>query len=91
MDIAFVSFLNANQATTDAGTIYNPPELLAKCCDLFLRKGPKNPEENELDQLLNQVVIILFGSIRQQRSLDACFQVLQRQRRVSKLLLEDAR
>lgn len=64
MDKAFVSFVNANQVTTNAGTTYNPPELLARCCDLLLRKSSKNPEENELDQLLNQVVIIIFGPVR---------------------------
>ena len=32
------------------------PELLARYCDLLLRKSSKNPEESELEDTLNQVV-----------------------------------
>jgi hypothetical protein len=34
------------------------PELLAKYCDLLLKKGNKNIEENELEEKLNQIVKI---------------------------------
>lgn len=32
------------------------PELLAKYCDLLLKKGNKNLEDNELEEKLNQIV-----------------------------------
>jgi len=32
------------------------PELLARYCDLLLKKSSKNPEEAELEDTLNQVV-----------------------------------
>ena len=31
------------------------PELLARYCDLLLKKSSKNPEEAELEDTLNQV------------------------------------
>lgn len=34
------------------------PELLAKYCDLLLKKSSKNPEEAELEDTLNQLVNI---------------------------------
>lgn len=37
------------------------PELLAKYCDLLLKKSSKNPEEAELEDTLNQLVRILLG------------------------------
>ena len=39
------------------------PELLARYCDLLLKKSAKNPEEGEMEELLLQVVWFLaFGS-----------------------------
>lgn len=32
------------------------PELLARYCDVLLRKSNKNPEDVELEEQLNQVV-----------------------------------
>lgn len=32
------------------------PELLARYCDMLLRKSAKNPEEEELEDALTQVV-----------------------------------
>ena len=32
--------------------------LFGRYCDLLLRKSSKNPEENELEDILNQVVSI---------------------------------
>lgn len=32
------------------------PELLARYCDLLLKKSNKNPEDQELEDILNQVV-----------------------------------
>lgn len=34
------------------------PELLARYCDMLLRKSAKNPEEEELEDALTQVVSI---------------------------------
>lgn len=32
------------------------PELLAKYCDILLKKGNKNMEDSELEEKLNQIV-----------------------------------
>jgi len=34
------------------------PELLAKYCDVLLKKGNKNVEENQIEEKLNQIIII---------------------------------
>jgi len=34
------------------------PELLARYCDLLLKKSSKNPEEAELEDTLSQVVSV---------------------------------
>lgn len=56
MDKAFNSFINNNAVTATAKSISKSPELLARYCDLLLRKSAKNPEEGEMEELLNQVV-----------------------------------
>ena len=52
-------FINNNAVTEKCGNSSKSPELLAKYCDVLLRKSAKNPEESEIDDLLNQVVSIL--------------------------------
>lgn len=56
MDKALASFVNNNQITENAKSTSKSPELLARCCDLLLRKSSKNPEDRELEYLLSQVV-----------------------------------
>ncbi len=46
--------------TEKANQTAKSPELLARYCDLLLKKSAKNPEEAELEDLLGQVVRIFF-------------------------------
>uniref|UniRef100_A0A914CJC0 Cullin family profile domain-containing protein n=1 Tax=Acrobeloides nanus TaxID=290746 RepID=A0A914CJC0_9BILA len=56
MDKAFASFINRNQVIEESKSLSKAPELLARYCDLLLRKSAKNSEEMELEDLLNQVM-----------------------------------
>ncbi len=49
-------FINNNSITRMASSSSKSPELLAKYCDLLLKKTSKFPEESELEETLNQVV-----------------------------------
>ena len=56
LDKACGKFINNNAVTTKAKDTRKSPELLAKYCDILLKKSSKNPEEAELEETLNQVV-----------------------------------
>lgn len=56
LDKACGRFINANAVTKSANSSSRSPELLAKYCDLLLKKSNKNAEEAELEDTLNQVV-----------------------------------
>lgn len=56
LDKACGKFINSNAVTRAANSSSKSPELLAKYCDLLLKKSAKNPEEAELEDTLNQVV-----------------------------------
>lgn len=91
MDKACGRFINVNAVTKLANSSSKSPELLAKYCDLLLKKSSKNPEEAELEDTLNQVVTLFYRSraIRVFISLtylDGCLQVHRGQRRLSKVL-----
>ncbi|VDK86282.1 unnamed protein product [Litomosoides sigmodontis] len=58
LDKACTSFINRNSITKKANNTSKSPELLARYCDLLLKKSAKNPEENELEELLNQIMIV---------------------------------
>ncbi|EJW84073.1 Cullin-1 [Wuchereria bancrofti] len=58
LDKACTSFINRNSVTRKANSTSKSPELLARYCDLLLKKSAKNPEENELEELLNQIMIV---------------------------------
>ncbi|GFW45263.1 cullin-1 [Trichonephila clavipes] len=58
LDKACGKFINNNAVTTIANSSSKSPELLAKYCDLLLKKSSKNPEESELEESLNQVMIV---------------------------------
>jgi hypothetical protein len=58
LDKACGRFINSNAVTRQANSSSKSPELLAKYCDLLLKKSSKNPEEAELEDTLNQVVSI---------------------------------
>ena len=56
MDKAFTKFINENRVTAMAKTNTKSPELLARYCDILLRKSSRNPDEVEMDTLLNDIV-----------------------------------
>jgi cullin 1 len=64
LDKACGRFINANAVTKKANSSSKSPELLAKYCDLLLKKSSKNPEEAELEDTLNQVVGVSRGDLR---------------------------
>lgn len=56
LDKACGRFINNNSVTKHPNSSSKSPELLAKYCDLLLKKSSKNPEEAELEDTLNQVI-----------------------------------
>ncbi|XP_073972137.1 cullin 1 isoform X1 [Rhodnius prolixus] len=58
LDKACGRFINNNAVTRIAGSSSKSPELLAKFCDVLLKKSSKNPEEAELEDTLNQVMVV---------------------------------
>lgn len=58
LDKACRRFVNDNEVTKMAKSSSKSPELLAKFCDLLLRKSPKNPEEQEIMNILNDVMLV---------------------------------
>lgn len=57
IDKACEKFINNNNVTA-AESNSKPPELMAKYCDLLLRKSARNPEEAELEEKLRQVITV---------------------------------
>jgi len=58
LDKACGRFINSNAITKMANSSSKSPELLARYCDLLLKKSSKNPEEAELEDTLNQVMVV---------------------------------
>uniref|UniRef100_A0A6B2KYM3 Cullin family profile domain-containing protein n=1 Tax=Arcella intermedia TaxID=1963864 RepID=A0A6B2KYM3_9EUKA len=58
LDKACRRFINDNMVTKMAKTSSKSPELLAKYCDILLKKSPKNPEESEVQQTLEDVMLV---------------------------------
>uniref|UniRef100_A0AAY3ZZC8 Cullin-1 n=1 Tax=Denticeps clupeoides TaxID=299321 RepID=A0AAY3ZZC8_9TELE len=58
LDKACGKFINNNAITKMAQTSSKSPELLARYCDSLLKKSSKNPEEAELEDTLNQVMVV---------------------------------
>lgn len=58
LDKACGKFINTNAVTIASKSTSKSPELLAKYCDLLLKKSSKNPEEAELEDTLNQVMVV---------------------------------
>uniref|UniRef100_A0A1B6KV81 Cullin-1 n=1 Tax=Graphocephala atropunctata TaxID=36148 RepID=A0A1B6KV81_9HEMI len=58
LDKACGRFINNNAVTRAVSSSSKSPELLAKFCDLLLKKSSKNPEEAELEDTLNQVMVV---------------------------------
>lgn len=57
LDKACRTFINENSVTKSEGP-GKSPELIAKYCDLLLKKSPKNPEEQETLEILNGVMLV---------------------------------
>ena len=58
MDKAFTSFINHNAITEVQRGGNRSPELLARYCDMLLRKSAKNSTDGEVEESLNQVMIV---------------------------------
>ncbi|KAL1450969.1 hypothetical protein WDU94_003271 [Cyamophila willieti] len=59
LDKACGKFINNNAITRISNNNSSKsPELLAKYCDILLKKSSKNPEENELEETLNQIMVM---------------------------------
>eukprot|EP01137_Pigoraptor_chileana_P032706 Opistho-2@22517 len=58
LDKAFRKFVNTNAVTVATKSGSKSPELLARYCDSLLKKSAKNPEENELEELLNDIMVL---------------------------------
>lgn len=58
LDKACRRFINENTVTKMAKTSSKSPELLAKYCDILLKKSPKNPEEQEILETLDDVMLV---------------------------------
>lgn len=58
LDKACGKFINQNAVTIASQSATKSPELLAKYCDILLKKSSKNPEEAELEDTLNQVMVV---------------------------------
>ncbi|CAI2348285.1 unnamed protein product [Caenorhabditis sp. 36 PRJEB53466] len=61
LDKAATSFINSNAVTRRApanSQLTKSAELLARYCDQLLRKSSKMPDERELEDLLNKIMIV---------------------------------
>ncbi|XP_065053856.1 cullin-1-like [Rhopilema esculentum] len=58
LDKACRRCINANAVTKQVGSSSKSPELLARYCDSVLKKSAKNPEETELEDILNSVMVV---------------------------------
>jgi len=58
LDKACRKFINDNAVCKAAKSASKSPELLARFTDLLLKKSSKNPEEQEMDHVLNDVMVV---------------------------------
>lgn len=58
LDKACGRFINNNAVTKKCNSSSKSPELLARYCDLLLKKNTKNSEDAELEDTLSQVMIV---------------------------------
>ncbi|KAH9362520.1 hypothetical protein HPB48_015566 [Haemaphysalis longicornis] len=56
---ACVDFINTTSVTQLAKSSQKSPELLAKYCDMLLKKDRGNPDRSELEYRLDQMIIVL--------------------------------
>ena len=70
LEKACIAFANKNALTEKAGT-QKSPELIARYCDMIMKKSPKNPQDAEMDELVVQIVSnanLQFACLRFYRS-----------------------
>jgi cullin 1 len=58
LDKACRQFINENAVCKAAKSASKSPELLARYTDTLLKKSSKNPEEQQMEQLLNDVMVV---------------------------------
>ncbi|KAJ5077821.1 cullin-1 [Anaeramoeba ignava] len=58
LDKACKKFMNDNAVCRAGNSPSQSPELVAKFCDMLLKKSSKNPDETELSKTLNDVMIV---------------------------------
>jgi len=58
LDKACRRFINDNTVTKMAKTSSKSPELLAKFCDILLKKSSKNSDEQEVQETLDDVMLV---------------------------------
>jgi len=58
LDKACGRFVNSNAVTHGPKASSRSPELLARYCDSLLKKSAKNPDDTELDDALQNVMVI---------------------------------
>ena len=58
LDKACGKFINKNAVTEQVASSTKSPELLARFCDILLKKSSKTEEEAELEETLNKVMIV---------------------------------
>jgi len=76
LDKACREFVNRNSVCLKNSA--KSPELLARFCDTLLRKGPKTPEEQELEEVLKNVVrcsTMLFSCFLNLKNVDDRVQI----------------
>lgn len=58
IDKACEKFINSNNVTKISESPSKPPELMAKYCDLILKKSSKNTEDVDLENKIKQIVTV---------------------------------
>jgi cullin 1 len=58
LDKACGRFINNNAVTKKCNSSSKSPELLARYCDILLKKNTKNTEDSELEDTLSQVMVV---------------------------------
>ena len=61
LDTACTAFMNKNAVTDLAKSSAKSPELLARYCDVLLKKSAKNPQDAELEEIIAQIVRCFSG------------------------------
>ncbi|CAF3953992.1 unnamed protein product [Rotaria sordida] len=59
LDTACSKFINNNTITQTAGITTKSSELLARYCDVLLRRGNKTVEETDLEEKFNEIMVVL--------------------------------